>query len=542
MQPIQPVERILYWLGAELAGDILTALDAVLYRLDLPSADDVAAGFADDMIWHYSYPIMAGLLARYRSGAGIRDVPLEVRRTALLLCLNNRGLSGDEDVERLGDSLEQSVIVSEHDRLTFARAWIEPSLEKGVSNVPGLYRLVHDQTWRKVGATLAEEWLTRINKLCKRAEVSLVECLIRANAFEALESVATARDSVIFEDEDDLLMWLAIDVLVRFERTLPHLDGIGAERPEFIWCLRDIFQPERHGALIRLSAAQAAWAVTEFRRCWPYAILVGSGTGTKNDYDATDFLTAVINRIASDTGPEAAEAIRELSAAEPDSYTQFIQHMAAAQVQKRAEAEFSPLAPSDLARLLKDGSPANTDDLKALVLEELGVAQAKLIGDDIDQIRDFWTDAGVPRDENRCRDRLAAIIGPELDKYGVHRITEADMPKTKRADLAFAYGTLQIPMEVKGQWHSEVWRAAGDQLGRNYLIDWRSEGRGVYCVLWFGDVPSKTGRRLQQPPTGIKAPNSADDMHTTLTSQIPEERRSMIDLVVLDLSAGAPKS
>ncbi len=52
------------------------------------------------------------------------------------------------------------------------------------------------------------------------------------------------------------------------------------------------------------------------------------------------------------------------------------------------------------------------------------------------------------------------MIGPELMRYDVQRITEADMPMTKRVDLAFARGTLQLPLEVKGQWHADVWDAA----------------------------------------------------------------------------------
>ncbi len=185
-----------------------------------------------------------------------------------------------------------------------------------------------------------------------------------------------------------------------------------------------------------------------------------------------------------------------------------------------------------------EGPPSNADDLKALVVEELAVAQKKLVGDDLDQIRDFWNDAGVPHDENRCRDRLAALIEPELKHYGVMRITEADMPKTKRADLAFACGQLQLPMEVKGQWHKDVWDAATGQLDLQYLIDWRSEQRGIYCVLWCGDLPSKSGRRLKAPPKGLSTPKTPGEMREMLIAQIPKSRQPLIDVVVLDLTVG----
>src|SRR5688572_23322237 len=83
--------------------------------------------------------------------------------------------------------------------------------------------------------------------------------------------------------------------------------------------------------------------------------------------------------------------------AEPaDTYSHLILHMAAEQRQKRAEESFLPLLPKNLGELLKEGPPANADDLKSLVLEELAVAQKKLIGDDLDQIRDFWSDEDIP--------------------------------------------------------------------------------------------------------------------------------------------------
>jgi hypothetical protein len=302
---------------------------------------------------------------------------------------------------------------------------------------------------------------------------------------------------------------------VRFDTVKQDLSHFGVERPEFIWDLRDRFQ--LRGGIFPLSIPQAKWIVSQFRSAWPYSVMIGSSSGDRNPFDATDFIRAVLNRLADDTGADATEALQELVSAPVDSYSDLVRHMAAEQRQKRAEEEFSPLQPKELA-----------------------IAQQVLLGDDLDQVRDFWRDSGIPYDENRCRDRLAAIIGPELRYYDIQRITEADMPKTKRADLAFARGRLQLPMEVKGQWHPEVWAAATDQLDTKYLVDWRSEQRGIYCVLWFGNVPSSSRKRLKGPPAGIPTPKSADEMRNLLTGLIPECRRSLIDVIVLDLSAGNP--
>jgi hypothetical protein len=537
-----PSERITAWLGGELAVDVMTGFDTVLHRSDLPSPEQVAFGFAESTIWNYCYPIMAGLLARVRDGDDLSRISHSVQKTALLLCLENHGMCNEDDVSSLREMLERNVISTSQERAAFARLWIEPSLDAGVSHIPGLYKLAHDERWQTIGALLAQEWLSSKEIKCKSTELALVDCLTQAGALTSLASIAAERADFVYDDFDHMLAWLAIDVLVRFNSVLPDLSNIGVHNTEFIWFLRDRFQLERRGDLLQITVAQAKWIVSEFRTQWPYAVLVGSGSGNTNPYDATEFLLANVTLIANDTSAAAGEAMQALVSADRDSYTDFFRHLAAEQHQKRAEEHFEALQPKELAEMLTEGPPSNVDDLKSLVLEEFEVAQKVLTGDDIDQVRDFWSDAGKPHDENRCRDRLVAIISPELKRYSVQRITEADMPQTKRADLAFAYGQIQLPMEVKGQWHPKVWQAASDQLDRSYLIDWRCESRGIYCVLWFGEVPFSSGRRLRPPPDGVRAPQSADEMRRMLIERIPEVQRSLIDVIVVDFTSGKPTS
>jgi hypothetical protein len=533
-----PNERLAEWLGPALRDDTLVGFEAVLHRTDLPTAAEIADGFARGTIYNYSYPIMAGLYERMRGGQGVVDLSVSLKMAALLLSYDDRGWNIENEKQVVRQALEAEVIPTPEARQAFARVWIEPALAAGNELVAGLYMLAHEPEWQEAGTTLGAEWLTTFPNLPETVEAGLVDCLAYGGAFDALRDVAEARAGKVYRNFEHMLSWLAIDLLVRFEAVLPDFDGIGARNPEFIWFLRDRLQFERRGAMLPLTVAQAEWTIGEFREQWAYATLEGSGCGNTNDYDATDFLRSLIGRIADDTSVEASEALQRLVAGPADSYSELMRHMAAEQRQKRAEADFLALAPGELAALLDDGPPGNIDDLKALVLEEMDVARRKLLGDDLDWVAYFWNDAGVPRDENRCRDRLAAMIGPELARYDIQRITEADMPMTKRADLAFARRAMQLPVEVKGQWHKDVWDAATGQLDVQYLVDWRSEQRGIYCVLWFGDVPSASKRRLKAHPDGLSAPASAEEMRTMLIARIPEARRALVDVVVFDFTAG----
>ena len=535
-----PPVRIAEWLGPDLRDDVLVGLESVLHRSDLPTPVQVAEGFARGSTWNYCYSIMAGLLARQSSGDWFDGVPPEVLTIGLLLCHNDHGLSVD-DVSSLREALEAIVIRTEQKREDFAKLWIEPSLAAGSAHVSGLYMLAHDEQWQAAGASVAGRWLADFPNVPEAVELQLVDCLTHTGALDTLASIAAERAGVAFRSFDHMLAWLAIEVLVRFNTVMPDIAGIGAEHPKFVWFLRNRFLLERRGATLPVSVSQAKWIVSEFRPQWPYATLEGSSNGDQNPYDATDFLRTMINRLANDTSTDAGDALQALISEPPDSYSKLIQHMAAEQRQKCAEEAFTPLTPKGLAELLTEGAPSNIDDLKSLVLEELAIAQKKLMGDDLDQVRDFWhPDKSIPFDENRCRDRLAAMIGPELQRYDVQRITEADMPQTKRADLAFSQHELQLPMEVKGQWHPDVWDAATGQLDVQYLIDWRSEGRGIYLVLWFGPLPYRSRRRLTPHPDGRDPPKTPDEMRNMLIERISEGRRALIDVMVLDLTAGKP--
>ena len=95
---------------------------------------------------------------------------------------------------------------------------------------------------------------------------------------------------------------------------------------------------------------------------------------------------------------------------------------------------------------------------------------------------------------------------------------------------------MKLPDEIKGQWHSEVWNAASDQLDAKYAVDWQAEGRGTYVVFWFGDVP---GKRLPRHPEGLEPAASPGDLRQMLIERLPEARRGWIDVFVMDVSRPA---
>ena len=107
------------------------------------------------------------------------------------------------------------------------------------------------------------------------------------------------------------------------------------------------------------------------------------------------------------------------------------------------------------------------------------------------------------------------------------------MPERRRADIVAIRNAVGLPVEIKGQWHREVWNAASDQLDAYYAREWHAQGRGVYIVLWFGDVP---GRQLLRHPEQLERPQTPQALRRMLIGRLPEARRLQIDVFVADVT------
>ena len=112
---------------------------------------------------------------------------------------------------------------------------------------------------------------------------------------------------------------------------------------------------------------------------------------------------------------------------------------------------------------------------------------------------------------------------------------EGHLAQDKRADIICTVGELMLPIEVKGQWHAELWSAAEGQLASRYATDWRAGGWGIYLILWFG-LGAGTRRNPKAPPQGTPKPASPAGLRDALIDVMPLSLRERIAVVVLDLT------
>lgn len=192
---------------------------------------------------------------------------------------------------------------------------------------------------------------------------------------------------------------------------------------------------------------------------------------------------------------------------------------------------------TSIQETLRGGPPATAADLAALALDTLDELAARIRDDSTNDWRQYWhrdpkTRQPVrPQHENDCRDALLSDLRLRLRPYEVDVQSEGQYADEKRADIRVASGSrIAIPVEIKKNSHTEVWRAVDEQLAAKYARAPESGGYGIYLVLWFGRKHMKV-----TPPRG-RLPRTAAELKERLEEHLPAELRAKIGIVVIDVS------
>jgi hypothetical protein len=208
-----------------------------------------------------------------------------------------------------------------------------------------------------------------------------------------------------------------------------------------------------------------------------------------------------------------------------------LKHISAQQLRLRRDTDFLVPTFNAVKQTLSNGLPASIDDLRAMTLDHLNSIQEYVRDSDTDAWEAFWI-GKKPKNENTCRHRLLDQLRPQMPTE-VSFVPETLMPEGNRADIVVIYHAYGLPIEIKGQWHAKVWDAASVQLIEKYARDWRADDRGIYLVLWFGNVP---GKNLPKRPGGLPAPSSPEQLRQMLIDGLPLADRARIDVFILDVS------
>lgn len=533
-----PTDRVSELVGSSMSPLAFEGLAAVMKRDDIPAARKIIELHANEQKEYFFEPILLAHCAiLLQSTGGLADLPLDVARSALASCHWDLSF-GDDYTSDLQERLEQIVFADKDNKETFVRDTMEPYLNSGAEHVSGLYRLARNEEFSDVAGPLAIEWIEKYTDLSNNSLRELLIAAIRHGSRDkVVELVREHVSNKKWKDEEQRNIWMGATFLLDFWNNLELLNAYAEENREHLWPLRAMSNPERekYEGWPKLSATQHHFLITKFGALWPPADHPSDGwSGDQNPWDASQFIQGRIGDLAADISDQAEVMLKGLINAKGlEGYQNHIKHLYAQQTRSRAEANKVVLPIKDVRNILLKGEPANHDDLQALLMDELEALQERIRNGTTNDILPYWN-GDTPHDENYCRDRITSAINPYLERYNVRAHTEGTMPDSNRCDLLNTYSLMSLPIEIKGQWHDEVWTAAGEQLQNYYTREYHSDGRGIYLVLWFGYL----GANHQRNPHGWQGqqlPKTLDEMRALLAQKC-EGISEKTKVIVLDLS------
>ncbi len=526
-----PEARVATFLGETLGEEALQGFMASLLREDLPSAQQISESHAAGKHWFVEIVLVCGIAERIRRGIVLDDISADAAQSAYMSWRRSTESNIVGGVE-IGKPLEALVLTDEAATERFFRTSVEPQLAVRSAHIYDLYYLANDPRWSPLAGRLAIEWLERFPKLPETVEAELLDCASRHGARDPLRAFAIAARDRVHRDYKMMLGWLSLDFLVDFSQSKADLTSAADGDHEFLWFVRNRVSRERDDSELRLSIAQRIFVIERFSHTWPRAgRLSGSSSGDTNPWDATEFIERMAYGLAGEPSPEATAALERLIGAAHASYTDTLRHALALQRRGRRDHEYTSATLGQLRAIVENGLPESIDDMRAYFADRILDLDTRMRGSNTDMWQAYWA-GGKPQSENFCRNRLVEHISAQLPQ-AIRFEPEMHMPGQKRADIAAIRNRVGLPVEIKGQWHPEVWTAPTEQLAARYTRDWHAEGRGTYIVLWFGDVP---GKNLPIHPDGLARPNTPDDLRAMLVDRLPESLRDVIDIFVIDVS------
>ncbi len=136
-------------------------------------------------------------------------------------------------------------------------------------------------------------------------------------------------------------------------------------------------------------------------------------------------------------------------------------------------------------------------------------------------------------DENSATKRIVDRLKPQLNALDMSVVIEHHLAQATRCDITVSkmlsgHESLLV-IEVKGQWHPELYTAASAQLFERYSIHPNAVHQGIYLVLWFGGTEKIAGKMDQSITT-------LEQLYESIRTKMPSELQGLVDIFVLDLS------
>ncbi len=495
---------------------------------------------------HIAKVLFAACVVLFRDGEDLKEINSRILAAAKTEASSYPTFS-DGEADEFEAAIDAALFTTDGSAEAFVRSYIEPQLSAGENHPQRCCWLDQKPSFQSMRKHLPLEWLDRFPQMSLEAARTLFAIAAKhGNRAELIALIAKRIADPFVENREALGVEnqsRARRIFWQLNAFLYNTPGGAAAWEELKRDPQTIFALEgRMGSFAEHSNFDKAPITAEiifkildaYVDVWPKVYLPSSfGSGDPLEEIAYRFLCDLIWKVHEDTPANRIVMLdRIIDDPRFKDFRATALSLRAEAGRKLALQEFRAPSPTDINALLDRGDVASVEDLRALMVAQLGELQKWLVGAETNPLDSFY-DGGKRLDENTARNRIVDQLQASMKALGLSVNIERYMAGGNRCDItasAVIDGANRLLVtEVKGQWNDQLYTAASAQLDQRYLIHPDAAKQGVYLVLWYGNG-EKVANVLDPTITCAAA------LKKRILDKMSEELKVKVDVVVLDLS------
>lgn len=514
------------WVGLALEG-----LRQCLFRSDLPTATEIIDLNTKGQRYNLAVPCLAAMELRHAENPqSALDLSPTILETVAAFRLTN---NFDETPVWFKQLLAErpAILVNVMQRL------ISQQIASKKEHVDGLYALAHDPdyaivAWKIVSNLIADFPRKASKKQLQSLRLLIVGMLARLDD-KTQRTLIASKLTLGTMDMAQQVYWLTAGMQLAPDIYLePARQFVGKTQARAGHVFALVHEQRQAGSLqLQLPAKVQAFYIGLFGPTCnpPWAKKSSAAFRVTPQMEMGRYVEGLISALAGNPADAAMQELTDLQQRQDmKHWSDSLSRALYDQRITRRKALFKPASVTQVCATLANLKPANAADLWALTVNYLKQLIHEIQHSNTDQYDHYWS-GDKPQSEEICRNLLLTHLQLTLAPLGISAEPERRHPDKKRADIEVAAGLLHIPIEAKGEWNTNVWKAIENQLIAKYGREPASDGYGIFLVFWFtGD--------LKAAPSDGGRPKTPLELQHRLAATVPEDLRHKIAVLVVDCS------
>ena len=507
----------------------LAGLRHGLLRPDLPTAASIIGLNIENRRYNLATPCLAAMDLRFTEAPGSAfDLPQATLETLVAFRLTNNFN---------GPPLwfKQLVKVRPDVFANVLQSLIAQQIAAKKEHVDGLYPLAHDADYAPVARQITPQLINAFPVKASKTQLQTLRLLIVAllNQLDPATQLKLIAEKLASDKLDvaQRVYWLTAGVQLAPQRYLAtaqaFIEKTQARTSHAFELIHE--RQDRHQFRFDFSAAVQAFFVGLLAPAnnprWPQ----GSGRVTP-EMEMARYVEGLLSALAGNPDEEATQALLALQQRKDMAHwKEQLERALYNQRLTQRKAFFKPASVSQVAETLANRKPANAADLWALTVDFVTQLRDEIRNGNTDDYDQYWS-GETPRSETLCRNAFLSALQRLLSPLGISAEAESQFADETRADVKVTAFPYHIPIEIKGEWNKDVWKAIRVQLIAKYGRETASDGYGIFLVFWF------TGNLKAAPTDGGAKPKIPQELELRLAATVPEALRRKIAVLVVDCS------